>query len=128
MNLICGILEVGSLIAMFAVPPGHPLIVTALLLVYGYSITGLITSLGGLFAIDIVPKKAVGAAMGFIGVFAYLGAAMQERLSGYLIQHGMTVVNGVRQYDFDKAVAFWLGTSVISLVLATSLWRVKATD
>jgi OPA family sugar phosphate sensor protein UhpC-like MFS transporter len=128
MNLICGILEVGSLVAMFAVPPGHPWIVTVLLLIYGYSITGLITSLGGLFAVDIVPKKAVGAAMGFIGVFAYLGAAMQERLSGYLIQHGMTVVNGVRQYDFDKAVAFWLGTSVISLVLATSLWRVKATD
>jgi OPA family sugar phosphate sensor protein UhpC-like MFS transporter len=66
--------------------------------------------------------------MGFIGVFSYVGAAIQERVSGYLIQHGTTFVNGSRQYDFHSAIAFWLGTSVISLVLATSLWRVKVND
>jgi MFS transporter, OPA family, sugar phosphate sensor protein UhpC len=128
MNLFCGVLEILALVAMFAMPPGHPLWVTMALLVYGYAITGLITSLGGLFAVDIAPKKAAGAAMGFIGVFAYVGAAIQERISGSLIQHGTTLVNGARQYDFHNAIAFWLGTSVISLVLATSLWRVKAND
>jgi len=128
MNLICGLVEVLALVAMFAMPPGHPLLVTAALLVYGYAITGLITSLGGLFAIDIAPKKAAGAAMGFIGVFSYVGAAIQERVSGHLIQHGTTFVNGLRQYDFHSAMVFWLGTSIVSLVLATSLWRVKVND
>jgi len=128
MNLICGLVEVFALVAMFAMPPGHPLLVTVALLVYGYAITGLITSLGGLFAIDIAPKKAAGAAMGFIGVFSYVGAAIQERVSGYLIQHGTTFLNGSRQYDFHTAIAFWLGTSIVSLVLATSLWRVKVND
>ena len=128
MNLICGVVEVLALVAMFAMPPGHPLLVTAALLVYGYAITGLITSLGGLFAIDIAPKKVAGAAMGFIGVFSYVGAAIQERVSGYLIQHGITLVHGSRQYDFQGAIAFWLGTSIVSLVLATSLWRVKVND
>jgi len=128
MNLVCGLLEILSLVVMFAIPPGHPLVITGMLLIYGYAITGLITSLGGLFAVDIAPKKAAGAAMGFIGVFSYVGAAIQERVTGFLVGQGTTMVNGIRQYDFHKAVIFWLGTSVVSLVLATSLWRVRAND
>mgnify|MGYP001029501731 CR=1 FL=1 len=127
-NLICGVLEILSLLIMFSTPPGHPFVLTLAFLLYGLSINGLITSLGGLFAADIVPKKAAGAVMGFIGVFSYLGAAIQERISGYLIQQGTTIVNGVRQYDFHNVVAFWLGASVVSLILATSLWRVRVTD
>jgi OPA family sugar phosphate sensor protein UhpC-like MFS transporter len=116
MNLVCGVLEILSLVVMFAIPPGHPLVITAMLLIFGYAITGLITSLGGLFAVDIAPKKAAGAAMGFIGVFSYVGAAIQER------------IHGVRTYDFHRVILFWLGTSVFSLLLATSLWRVRAND
>ncbi len=101
---------------------------TLAFLLYGLSINGLITSLGGLFAVDIAPKKAAGAVMGFIGVFSYVGAAIQERISGILIRDGTTIVNGVRHYDFQNAVAFWLGTSVISLILATCLWRIRASD
>jgi len=127
-NLICGVLEVLALGIMFFSPAGHPIVLTGAFLLYGLSVNGLITSLGGLFAVDIAPKKAAGAAMGFIGVFSYVGAAIQERISGYLIGQGTTVLNGVRQYDFEKATAFWLGTSVVSLILATSLWRVKVSD
>jgi len=128
MNLVCGVLEILSLVVMFVIPPGHPLVITAMLLIFGYAITGLITSLGGLFAVDIAPKKAAGAAMGFIGVFSYVGAAIQERISGVLIGNGTTFVHGVRTYDFHRAILFWLGTSVFSLLLATSLWRVRAND
>jgi len=128
MNLVCGVLEILSLVVMFVIPPGHPLVITAMLLIFGYAITGLITSLGGLFAVDIAPKKAAGAAMGFIGVFSYVGAAIQERISGVLIGNGTTFVHGVRTYDFHRVILFWLGTSVFSLLLATSLWRVRAND
>ncbi len=127
-NLICGVMEIAALVIMFFSPPGHPLLLTVAFLLYGLSINGLITSLGGLFAVDIAPKKVAGAAMGFLGVFAYVGAAIQERISGVLIKQGTTIVEGVRQYDFHNAVVFWLGTSVVSLILATSLWRVRASD
>jgi OPA family sugar phosphate sensor protein UhpC-like MFS transporter len=127
-NLICGLLEILSLVIIFFSPPGHPILLTLAFLLYGLSINGLITSLGGLFAVDIGPKKAAGAVMGFIGVFSYVGAAIQERISGWLIREGTTVANGVRQYDFDSAIVFWLGMSAVSLILATSLWRVKASD
>ena len=81
--------------------------------------------LGGLFAVDIAPKKVAGAAMGFIGVFSYLGAALQENISGSLIESGMQVVDGARIYDFGPAIAFWIGSSAVSMVLAATLWKVR---
>lgn len=127
-NLICALLEILALVMLFFSPPGHPLLLSVAFLMYGFSINGLVTSLGGLFAVDIAPKKAAGAVMGFIGVFSYLGAAVQERISGFLIGQGTTVANGVRHYDFGNVVLFWLGTSVVSLILAATLWRARMID
>ena len=127
-NLACAVLEIAALALLFFSPPGHPVLLAGVFLAYGFSLSGLITSLGGLFAVDIAPKRAAGAAMGFIGVFSYVGAAVQERISGVLIQSGTSLVGGVRHYDFHRVVLFWLGTSVVSMILAASLWRAKATD
>jgi OPA family sugar phosphate sensor protein UhpC-like MFS transporter len=66
--------------------------------------------------------------MGFIGIFSYVGAAIQDRISGLLIQKGTTMVKGVRHYDFHWAVLFWMGASVVSMILAASLWRAKPSD
>jgi OPA family sugar phosphate sensor protein UhpC-like MFS transporter len=101
---------------------------TVAFFIYGFGLTGLVTSLGGLFALDIAPKRAAGAAMGFIGVFSYIGAALQDQISGHLIENGVTIVDGVRHYDFSSAILFWVGMSVVSFVLATSLWRVRVRD
>ena len=66
--------------------------------------------------------------MGLIGIFRYIGAAVQENVSGHLIEQGMTIVDGVRSYDFDTVILFWLGSSVVSMLLAASLWRVQLRD
>ena len=86
------------------------------------------TSLGGLFAVDIAPKRVAGAAMGVIGIFSYIGAGLQDLVSGLLIGRGTQMVDGVRHYDFDAAIVFWIGSSVVSMVLAASLWRTKLRD
>ena len=127
-TLIFGILEVFALFIIFFSPPGHPVLLTAAFVLYGFTLSGLLAVLGGLFAIDIIPKRAAGAAMGFIGVFSYMGAGIQDKISGILIEHGMTLIDGVRQYDFSSAVKFWIGSSIISVILAASLWRVKVSD
>ena|ERR1019366_2230484 len=75
-------------------------------LLYGFGTAGLITSIGGLFGTDICPKRVAGAAMGVVGVFSYVGAAVQEHVSGTLIQNGVTVSNAVRHYDFRKPSTF----------------------
>ena len=100
---------------------------TALIL-YGFTLSGLLAILGGMFAMDLVAKNAVGAAMGIIGAFSYLGAGLQEVISGKLIGDGTTVVDGVRTYDFSTVALFWIGASVVSAVLAASLWKVRARD
>ena len=126
-NLIFAILEIVALLLVFYGPQSNGMLLFAFIL-YGIGLNGLVTSLGGLFGVDIVPKRAAGAVMGFIGVFAYVGAAIQENISGYLIERGTTLVDDVRIYDFSDAIHFWLGAAVVSMVLSALLWRVRLSD
>lgn len=66
--------------------------------------------------------------MGLVGVFSYLGAAMQENVSAALISSGTRIIDGVTTYNFDIAIKFWIATSAISMVLAASLWNTKIRD
>ncbi|HET7267913.1 MAG TPA: MFS transporter [Oleiagrimonas sp.] len=126
-NLLFAILEIIGLCLFFFGPDNLPMLVVSMLL-YGMGLTGLVTSLGGLFAVDIAPKRVAGAAMGVIGIFSYIGAGVEEQISGHLIQQGMTMVGDDRVYDFGPAIAFWVGASVFSMLLALCLWRVRRTD
>jgi OPA family sugar phosphate sensor protein UhpC-like MFS transporter len=126
-NLLFAVFELAGLLLIFFGPPTLPSLVAGMIL-FGVGLTGLVTSLGGLFAVDICPKRVAGAAMGLIGIFSYIGAAVQENVSGQLIERGMTVVDGVRTYDFSTVVWFWVGSSVVSMLLAASLWRVRLRD
>jgi OPA family sugar phosphate sensor protein UhpC-like MFS transporter len=123
-NLLFALAELAGLMLIFF-GPADALTLTAGFILFGIGLNGLVTSLGGLFAVDIAPKKVAGAAMGFIGVFSYLGAAVQENISGALIEAGMQVADGVRSYDFGPAIAFWIGSSAVSMILAATLWRVR---
>ena len=126
-NLLFALSELAGLGLIFFGPTTLFTLVSGMIL-FGVGLTGLVTSLGGLFAVDICPKRVAGAAMGLIGIFSYIGAAIQENISGHLIERGMTVVDGVRTYDFSTVVWFWIGASFVSMLLAASLWRVKLRD
>ena len=123
-NLLFAVAELAGLLLIFFGPRQHAVLLAAFVL-FGIGLNGLVTSLGGLFAVDIAPKKVAGAAMGFIGVFSYLAAAIQENVSGALIEAGMRIEDGTRLYDFGTAIAFWIGSSAISMLVAATLWRVK---
>lgn len=126
-NLLFAIVEVGALFMIFYGPQNGFVLALAFAL-YGAGLSGLMASIGGLFGVDISPRGAAGAAMGFVGVFSYLGAATQESISAVLISAGTVVVDGVRTYDFDLAIMFWIGSSVLSMLLAASLWNTKIRD
>jgi OPA family sugar phosphate sensor protein UhpC-like MFS transporter len=126
-NLIFAIAELIGLFIIFYGPSTTTSLAIGLVL-FGVGLTGLVTSLGGLFAVDICPKRVAGAAMGVIGVFSYIGAAVQEQLSGLLIEGHMTVADGVRTYNFEPAIHFWIGASIVSMLLAASLWRSRLRD
>lgn len=126
-NLLFALLELVGLCLFFFGPTSLPMLIASMLL-YGMGLTGLVTSLGGLFAVDIAPKRVAGAAMGVIGIFSYLGAGVEEQVSGALIQHGMTMVGDDRVYHFGPAIMFWIGASVVSMLLALCLWRTRRMD
>ena len=72
--------------------------------------------------------RVAGAALGMVGVFSYIGAAIQEQVSGALIDANMHMVAGERIYDFGPAIAFWIGCSLLATLLATALWNTKLRD
>ncbi|MDB5452961.1 MAG: transporter, partial [Caulobacteraceae bacterium] len=126
-NLLFGLVEIAGLALVFFGPANTGMLTLGMIL-FGLGMTGLFTSIGGLFATDIAPKRVAGAALGLIGVFSYLGAAIQENISGALIERGTTMVGGIRHYDFGPAILFWVGASVASMLLAATLWKAKLAD
>ncbi len=126
-NLIFAVIEVLALIAIFYGPRDGFFLAIAFA-VYGATLSGLMASLGGLFAVDIAPRGATGAAMGFVGAFSYLAAATQESVTATLISQGVTLADGTRSYDFDLPILFWISSSVLSMLLAATLWNTKIRD
>lgn len=126
-NLLFALCEIAGLLLIFFGPANMGTLVAGMVL-FGLGLAGLVASLGGLFAVDICPKRATGAAMGVIGVFSYIGAAVQENISGALLDQHSHMVGADRVYDFGPAIWFWIGSSVVSLLLAATLWRAKLRD
>ena len=127
-TLLYGLLEIGSMVMWYLVPPGHFWWDCVALGGLGFAIGGLIVFLAGLIAVDVFPVRAAGAVKGVIGLFSYIGAAAQDTISGILIHSQRTVVDGEVTHHFDRAFAFWIGASIASLLLACTLWNVKARE
>lgn len=78
----------------------------------------------GLMAVDIVPRKATGAALGIVGISSYVAAGMQDIASGYLIQ-GYTKGADIStaSYDFGPVSVFWLAATLVAFVLPVIFWK-----
>ena len=105
----------------------------ASMVLFGIAIGVLIAFLGGLMAIDVVPRKATGAALGIVGCASYIAAGIQDVVSGWLIDSNLTEsVNElgevVKHYDFSSAALFWIGASVISFLLPILNWGKKVKE
>ena len=122
--MLFGITEIASLFLIFY-GPQSTLVLTIAFIVYGFTLSGLLAVLGGLFAIDIAPKNITGAAMGFIGLFSYIGAGIQENISSILIKITQSELSSEKMYNFDNVIIFWIAASIISFFLALSLWKQK---
>ncbi len=105
----------------------------AAMVLFGIAIGVLIAFLGGLMAVDIVPRKASGAALGVVGIASYIAAGIQDVVSGWLIDSNITeTVNElgevVKHYDFSQAAIFWIGASIISFLLPILNWRKRVKE
>ena len=126
--LIFGV--VNTIALLLFVYGGNALWVNVLAMsLFGVAMGVLICFLGGLMAVDIVPRRATGAALGIVGVASYIAAGLQDVISGWLIESNTTMLaDGSREYDFTLATIFWIAASVVSFLLPLLNWRYGKKD
>ena len=78
-------MNVFALCLFLLVPGAHFWIDVLAMVLFGLGIGVLICFLGGLMAVDIAPRNASGAALGVVGIASYIGAGLQDVMSGILI-------------------------------------------
>lgn len=127
-TLVFGIMNVVALCLFLLVPGAHFWVDALAMVLFGLGIGVLICFLGGLMAVDIAPRNASGAALGVVGIASYIGAGLQDVMSGVLIEGQKTVVNGVDTYDFTYINWFWIGAALVSTLLALLVWNAKSAD
>ncbi|MBO6307176.1 MAG: MFS transporter [Paludibacteraceae bacterium] len=124
-----GVLEIISLL-LFAFGGNAVWLNILAMVLFGIAIGILICFLGGLMAVDIVPREASGAALGVVGIASYAAAGLQDIASGLLIDNHKTLVSitdGVAQYsyDFTSALVFWIAAATLSVMLVCVVWTKK---
>lgn len=123
--LAAGIMESIALVLFLYGGDGWLVNIVAMVL-FGIAIGVLISFIGGLMAVDLVPRKATGAALGIVGLASYAAAGLMNIISGWLID-GQAVrdelTGEIIQYDFTYVSAFWVAAAVISFLLPILNWK-----
>ncbi|PTY08028.1 MFS transporter [Opitutaceae bacterium EW11] len=120
--LIMGMASTVSLLTLLLAPPHQYGVYVGTLVVFGSGIGALVCYLGGLMAVDLVPTAAAGAALGMVGIASYLGAAVQDIASGYLIQSQIVGANPQGLLDLRAVAACWVAAIALSTVV---IWRIS---
>ena len=123
--LIFGLTNVLALCLFLLVPGVHFWLDAVAMILFGLGIGVLICFLGGLMAVDIAPRNASGAALGVVGIASYIGAGLQDVMSGVLIEGHKTIRSGVEVYDFTYINWFWIGSAILSVFFALWVWNAK---
>ena len=96
-------------------PPGNPALDIAMLITIGFFIYGPVMIIG-LFALDLVPKKAAGTAAGFTGLFGYVGGAVSANIAiGYAVDTA----------GWDAGFALIILSCAIAIVLSIFVMRAE---
>ena len=122
--VIFGLMNILGL-TLFLFGPSNHVSIIASMIIFGLAIGALICFLGGLMAVDIVSKKASGAALGVVGIASYVGAGIQDLVSGITIQSGKEAGEGAASYDFSIVSWFWIGAAILSVVCTLIVWRMS---
>ena len=124
-----GILESLALALFLFGGPAKWVNVLAMVL-FGIAIGVLISFIGGLMAVDLVPRKATGAALGVVGLASYAAAGIQNVVTGLLLDRVDMIesASGAMVHNFTYVSWFWLGAAVISFLLPVLNWGKKVKE
>lgn len=128
--LVSGFISLVAL-GLFLLVDGNKWVMATFVSVFSLAVGVLYCIVSGLMAIDIVPRKATGAALGIVGISSYMTIGIQNIVSGLLIDkyafETVKVIDGVQQtvteYNFIPVAVFWLSAVLISFVLPVLNWK-----
>ena len=106
-------------LGLFLLTGGNYILNILYVSMFSLSIGVLFCIVAGLMALDIIPRKATGSAMGIVGISSYVSAGIQDIVSGYLIQ-GNEVAG---EYNFMPVAIFWLISCLIAFMLPILNWK-----
>ncbi len=115
--LLSGILAFAALGAFLYLGGGY-LLNVLYVSVFSLSTGVLYCIVAGLMALDFVPRKATGAALGIVGISSYVAAGIQDLTSGFLIQG-----RGEPSCDFGPVSAFWMVSAALAVLLPVLNWK-----
>jgi OPA family glycerol-3-phosphate transporter-like MFS transporter len=97
-------------------PPGNPGVDIAALMAIGFLIYGPVMLIG-LYALELVPKKAAGTAAGLTGLFGYLGGAVVANIAlGYTVDY----------FGWDGGFILLVGGCICAIMLIGMTMRHEA--
>jgi MFS transporter, OPA family, glycerol-3-phosphate transporter len=121
-STLCMVPIIAALAGVIATPPGHLWLDYLLIGVIGffvYPVVGLIT----VAALDLVSKKAIGVAGGFIGLFGYLGRVVLDKGVGRAVDQ-LTLIYD-KAYAWDIVLYAILICAIIATLLLALLWKLR---
>lgn len=116
--ILAGLIAVAALSGFLFLDGGFwPNMVLVALFSASFSVVFCIVA--GLMALDFVPRKATGAALGIVGLSSYAVAGLQSVISGFLIDG--FAADGV--YNFLPVSLFWTVACVLAFTLPVIGWK-----
>ena len=119
---LCMLPIIAAFAAIIATPPGYLWLDYLMLMTIGcfiYPVINLIT----IAALDIVSKKAIGTAAGFIGLFGYIGRMVQVKGFGRTVDE-LTATHGSAE-AWIAVLYMILVCAVIATVLLALMWKTR---
>ena len=116
--VISGVLAVLSLAGFLFLGGGYAANM-AFVALFSCAFSVVFCIVAGLMALDFVPRKATGAALGIVGISSYAAAGLQSVASGLLIDGSAT--NGL--YNFTPVSLFWIVSCLLAFVLPVLGWK-----
>ncbi len=116
--VISGVMAVLSLAGFLFLDGGFALNM-ACVAIFSCSFSVVFCIVAGLMALDFVPRRATGAALGIVGISSYAAAGLQSVASGLLIDG--FVADGA--YNFLPVSLFWIAACFLAFSLPVIGWK-----
>jgi len=116
--ILAGALAVASLFGFLFLGGGY-ILNLAFVALFSMSFSVVFCIVAGLMALDFVPRKATGAALGIVGISSYAAAGAQSLVSGFLIEGN--ALDGL--YNFQPVSIFWILSCLVAFVLPVIGWK-----